>query len=143
MRQHEALRVPQGWDGQAKALIIQLERILDRLYQFTEKTEKDLSEKGGTLEELSEDLDTVEAAVTALTTGKADASKFGFSAPITKWSIFSDTGKNIFIVRGSYKTTSDNDSYLQAVFNSNDKTITLVRKAGTGSETTLATWTGS
>jgi hypothetical protein len=46
-------------------------------------------------------------------------------------------------VRGFYKTNSDNDSYLQAVFNSNDKTIKLARKAGSGSETTLATWTGA
>ena len=70
-------------------------------------------------------------------------SLFDFSPTITKWSIFSDTGKNIFIVRGFYKTNSDNDSYLQAVFNSNDKTIKLARKAGSGSETTLATWTGA
>jgi len=43
-RQHEALRVPQGWEGQAKALIMQLERILTQLYQITEKTDNDLKE---------------------------------------------------------------------------------------------------
>ena len=43
-RQHEALRVPQGWEGQAKALIMQLERILTQLYQITGKTAGDLKE---------------------------------------------------------------------------------------------------
>lgn len=31
-RQHETLRVPQGWGGQDKALVIQLERIMDDIY---------------------------------------------------------------------------------------------------------------
>ena len=34
IRQHEALRVPQGWDGQDKALVIQLERVLTDLYRL-------------------------------------------------------------------------------------------------------------
>ena len=40
IRQHEALRVPQGWDGQDKALIIQLERILTEIYQLYGSNEK-------------------------------------------------------------------------------------------------------
>ena len=31
-RQHETLRVPQGWNGQDRGLVIQLERILDDIY---------------------------------------------------------------------------------------------------------------
>ena len=31
-RQHEVLRVPQGWNGQDKGLVVQLERILDDIY---------------------------------------------------------------------------------------------------------------
>ena len=34
IRQHEALRVPQGWTGQDKALVIQLERILSDLFRM-------------------------------------------------------------------------------------------------------------
>jgi hypothetical protein len=34
IRQHEALRVPQGWNGQDKALVIQLERVLTDLYRL-------------------------------------------------------------------------------------------------------------
>ena len=30
--QHEPLRVPQKWDGEARALVIQLERVLDEAY---------------------------------------------------------------------------------------------------------------
>ena len=33
MKSHEPLRVPQGWTGQNRALIVQLERILDDLYK--------------------------------------------------------------------------------------------------------------
>ena len=75
--------------------------------------------------------------------GKVDASKFTFVTPTTRWSIFSDSGYKMLIIRGYYKTNTDNDSYVQAVLNSNDKTLKLVRKAGSGAETTLTTWTGS
>ena len=34
IRQHEALRVPQGWNGQDKAFVIQLERVLTDLYRL-------------------------------------------------------------------------------------------------------------
>ena len=34
MKQHETLRVPQGWVGQDKTLVIQLERILTDLYNL-------------------------------------------------------------------------------------------------------------
>jgi hypothetical protein len=34
IRQHEPLRVPEGWTGQARALIIQLERIFDRIFSL-------------------------------------------------------------------------------------------------------------
>lgn len=32
--QHEPLRVPQGWTEQARAFVIQLERIIDRIYAY-------------------------------------------------------------------------------------------------------------
>jgi len=35
IRQHETLRVPQGWTGQDKGLVIQLERILTDLYRLS------------------------------------------------------------------------------------------------------------
>jgi len=31
-RKHEPLRVPQGWEGQNRALIVQLERVIDDIY---------------------------------------------------------------------------------------------------------------
>lgn len=34
IQHHEALRVPHGWTGQDKALVIQLERVLDELFQL-------------------------------------------------------------------------------------------------------------
>jgi len=36
-RQHEPLRVPQGWKGQDKALVIQLERVVDDIYNLVMK----------------------------------------------------------------------------------------------------------
>lgn len=32
IRKHEPLRVPHGWEGQARALVVQLERILSDIY---------------------------------------------------------------------------------------------------------------
>ena len=36
-RQHQPLRVPNGWNNQDTALIIQIERLLDELYSITSK----------------------------------------------------------------------------------------------------------
>ena len=33
VRQHEPLRVPQNWTGESRALVIQLESLLDELYR--------------------------------------------------------------------------------------------------------------
>lgn len=39
IRQHEILRVPKGWENQDRALVIQLNRVLDDIYaQFNSKT---------------------------------------------------------------------------------------------------------
>jgi len=35
--QHEPLRVPQGWEGQNRAFVIQLERILNDIYKHFRK----------------------------------------------------------------------------------------------------------
>ena len=83
------------------------------------------------------------AAINELNSNKVATSRFDFSSTITKWSIFSDSGRNLFIIRGYYKTSSDDDSYLQVVFNNSDKTLKFARKAGSSAETTLATWTGA
>ena len=37
LRQHESLRVPQGWIGQAKDFVVQLERIFTDIYQKLHK----------------------------------------------------------------------------------------------------------
>lgn len=38
-RQHQPLRVPENWRGQDRALVIQLERLLDELYSLTSRLE--------------------------------------------------------------------------------------------------------
>lgn len=91
-------------------------------------------------------MDKIDAAYASLNSNlesKVNASKFDFSVTITKWSIFSDSGRKMFMIRGFYKTNTANDSYMQVIFNSNDKKLTLVRKEGSGSEETLATWSGT
>ena len=42
IRQHEAIRVPQGWSGQEKTLIIQLENIFNDLYRIADSLGVDL-----------------------------------------------------------------------------------------------------
>ena len=39
-RQHQPLRVPNGWSNQDKALVIQLERLLDELYALISRLEE-------------------------------------------------------------------------------------------------------
>ena len=64
-RQHERLRVPEGWQGQARALIQQLERIHDDLYnllgkgdvpeevrEFMDETSEDISDLQGDINDL-------------------------------------------------------------------------------------------
>ena len=41
-RGHERLRVPEGWQGQARALIQQLERIHDDIYNNLETLKKEI-----------------------------------------------------------------------------------------------------
>ena len=43
VRQHQPLRVPQGWTGQDRALVIQLENILDEIYALYSKVVTDVS----------------------------------------------------------------------------------------------------
>ena len=45
-RQHEAIRVPQGWTGQDKALIIQLENIFNELYRICDRLGVDIDDLG-------------------------------------------------------------------------------------------------
>lgn len=44
IKQHERVRVPAGWDGQSKDLIVQLNRIFDDIYIKLGKIEKRLAE---------------------------------------------------------------------------------------------------
>ena len=48
IRQHEPLRVPDGWKNQERMLVIQLERLLDEIYAAIGRLEqkvKELSEE--------------------------------------------------------------------------------------------------
>ena len=57
--QHEPLRVPQGWNGESRGLVIQLERIHDDIYKhFTPLDIKDFSPE--LLAALKEKLDEIE-----------------------------------------------------------------------------------
>lgn len=43
-RQHEPLRVPEGWRDQERSLVIQLDRILDNIYALVWKLEEAVEE---------------------------------------------------------------------------------------------------
>lgn len=40
-RQHVPLRIPSGWSGESRALVIQLERTLDEIYALLSKAGKE------------------------------------------------------------------------------------------------------
>lgn len=61
IRQHEPLRVPQGWNGQDRALVIQLERILTDLYRLNGEV-KDIVDSLN-IEGLSEDVGQIQEDV--------------------------------------------------------------------------------
>ena len=44
VRQHEPLRVPDGWSGQDRMLVIQIERLFDQLYAKVGELEKKVEE---------------------------------------------------------------------------------------------------
>ena len=56
----------------------------------------------------------------------------------TNYSMFCDNAYNLLILRGVINTTD----FLQLIFNSTNKEITLARKLNNGAEETLATWKG-
>ena len=43
-RQHEPLRVPDGWKDQDRSLILQLDRILDEIYALLGRLEEKVKE---------------------------------------------------------------------------------------------------
>lgn len=44
IKQHEPIRVPSGWDGQSKMLIIQINRVFDDIYRQLGLIEQRLAE---------------------------------------------------------------------------------------------------
>lgn len=66
IRQHETLRVPQGWKEQDRALVIQMERILDDLYLRLGKIESALT--NGVVSAV--DFDTESKAITVTINGE-------------------------------------------------------------------------
>lgn len=74
MRQHERLRVPQGWEEQDKALIIQLNRLLDDIYVRFE-TKYDAKDKA----DKSEAITNITRSGTTFTATRADGSTFTFT----------------------------------------------------------------
>ena len=77
-RQHERLRVPEGWQGQARALIQQLERIHDDLYnllgkgdipeavqEFMDDASSDIEGLETAVEDMGDDVDTLEGNMAA------------------------------------------------------------------------------
>lgn len=44
IKQHEQIRVPNGWDGQSKALVIQINRVFDDIYRMIGLMEQRITE---------------------------------------------------------------------------------------------------
>jgi hypothetical protein len=43
-RQHEPLRIPEGWHGQDRAFVVQLNRMLDEIYSLIGRLEMQVRE---------------------------------------------------------------------------------------------------
>ena len=76
VRQHEALRVPQGWKDQDRALVIQIERILDDLYtkfgrirltDLADELQEIIRTQGSDIEALQQGLEETDQAVSGIT----------------------------------------------------------------------------
>lgn len=65
--QHEPLRVPQGWTEQARAFVIQLERIIDRIYAYV----------SGGFSKQEEELESVRDGITGLGTVVLGTNTYG------------------------------------------------------------------
>lgn len=72
IRGHEPLRVPEGWNGQSRALVVQLEHVLDDIYRrFGRLRMEDLSEElralltgyGNNIEALQDAVDEAEGDI--------------------------------------------------------------------------------
>jgi len=65
IRQHQPLRVPQGWVDQERSLVIQLERLFDDIYKrFGRLTRDDLGKAlNDLLDQMGTDIDTIESAM--------------------------------------------------------------------------------
>lgn len=53
-RQHAPLRVPKGWTGEARALVLQLERLLDEIYALISKLEQSAAQQAAENEQTEE-----------------------------------------------------------------------------------------
>ena len=53
IRQHEPLRIPEGWEGQARSLVTQLELMMDDIYRRLGKLKEEI-------DELKERVDSIE-----------------------------------------------------------------------------------
>ena len=71
IRQHDPLRVPQGWKGQDRSLVIQLEHLLTDLYRLTSETENALAS-------LKADIDDLGTAASAAVYNGLDKDAEGF-----------------------------------------------------------------
>ena len=100
IKQHEALRVPQGWKDQDKALITQLERIFTDIYKrFGRLTRDDLGEAlNSLLDQYGEDISEIEAAMVTevaynSVTGKLTETKGGETTDIVAVATLDGNGK--------------------------------------------------
>lgn len=100
IQQHEALRVPHGWSGQDKALVIQLERIFTDLYKkFGRLTREDLGEAlNELLDQYAADIDNIEdTMVTAVSynavSGKLTVTIGGVTSDIVSVATLDGNGK--------------------------------------------------
>ena len=75
VRQHEVLRVPQGWKDQDRALVIQIERILDDLYtkfgrirltDLADELQEIIRTQGSNIEALQQGLEETDQTVSGI-----------------------------------------------------------------------------
>ena len=125
IRQHEVLRVPQGWTEQDKALVIQLNRIFDDIYKYygrltindlgaalralLQTMQDDIAQNASDIDDLEEDVSDIEGDISDL---QGDMSTAQGNITTLQGQMSTAQG-NISTLQGQMSTAQGNISTLQ------------------------------
>jgi len=117
--QHEPLRVPNGWTGQARALVMQIERVFDDIFRRFRATDIPMSRDDST---------TVAEAITDVS-GKFGSARFTKTVDNGYFTLSAtDVPTNNVVISGFYASGAQHNNYIYTPSaGSNGSVIVYVR----------------